>query len=292
MLDYLERALERMHVSEERVEFLRDFWSRRTEFWAWQGQCFGDRFRPDALPVFLHGGDPTGRILIMGLNPGYQGKLDVLIEEDVQQDAERYVALHERFFDEYLVYQRKAGGGSPFWNNLHSKLTGMLPDEAIPSDKWLAYRSHCVAQDILPFRSSRSTTSAQELGPQTTLGRVAAASLRGLRKSDARAAWLFSREGFAALDVASRNNPSVMSREHFSVTGCTRTGKHRRVHALVVQLAREGNRPPLPMLAVDNALVTQPTFPFREVYCARSDCAPRLSMADQLRARISAVSRP
>lgn len=285
MIEFLEAALKQMHVEAERRQFLLEFWNRRQEFWSWQEQALGSRFRSDCMPVFLHGGDTAGKILIMGINPGFQGKLDELIEKTVQNDAGAYVSLHEDFFRDYPSYIQRAGPGrgSPFWNNLRSKLRAMLPDELIPDDKWQAYRRLVVAQDILPFRSTSQSTSAEDIRSDKILSRVTTAALEGLQLTDARMVWLFSQEGYQAIDVASGSLPFISNRRRFSVSGCTRTGTHRTVDAILVTLERQGGRQPLPLLAVRNAILTQPLFPFEISYCSRATCSPRLSMADQLR---------
>lgn len=286
MLDFIEDGIRGMHVEATRTAFLEQFWHRREEFWSWQTETFGTRFRQDCMPVFLHGGNPQDRVLIMGINPGFQGALDRRIEQVVQADVARYVSLHEQFFDDYPAFQSETGGRSPFWNNLRSKLATMLPDQVLPAEKWLAYRTTCAVQDIIPFRSTHQSTSAGDLRPGTPLGRIANATFEGLRFSDARSVWLFSQEGYKAIEGASKVLAFLSEPQVFSVAGCTRSGVHRSVEALVVQLQREGGRPPLPLLAVDNALISQPAFPFGEVCCMRATCTPRRTMAEQLRARL------
>ena len=284
MLDFICDGLRGVHLTGERREFLSRFWSRQGEFWAWQEANFGETFRRDALPVFLHGGSPDGRILVMGINPGYQGELDRLIESEVQSDRSRYVALHEDFYDVYPDYQRRAGGHSPYWNNLRSKLSSLLSDYPNAGDKWIEYRTTCVMQDIIPFRSTSQGTSADDMRGDHNLRSVAEATLEGMRATRARAAWLFSREGFAAVELFADGLPFLRVTRSFDLKGCTKNGTHRRVRGLVAELDRTNGREPLPILAIDNALISQPSFPFVESYCRRENCEPRLSMAAQIRA--------
>lgn len=282
MESFLLEGLHGMHVAARRQPFLREIWARRHELWRWQQNEFGDNFQLDSLPVFLHGGSPEGKICIMGLNPGWSPAFDPLIERVLQQSPDDYLSFHEQFFDQYPRFLEGIPRGSPFWNNLCSKLVAMMPGLDATGDRWSVYRRNCVAQDILPFHSKRGATHPDDLAAPLTLGRLARATLEGLRESPALEVWAFSREGYAALSGV-RSSELFGACLEFHVEGCTRTGVHRSARALVATVPRTNGFGPLPVLAVDNALITQPLFPFDEVCCRQANCRPGTTFAAQLR---------
>lgn len=275
-------GLRSMHRSAARAEFFTNVWERREDISGWQLSSLGDRFRTDALPVFLHGGDSRDRVVVVGMNPGWREKPDRQIEDFIQKSAENYRELHEKFYEVFPGYFGDGIRMSPFWTNLQSKLIGMLPNHHFPEDSWRAYEQTCVAEDIIPFHSGKQSTTAKDLAPGTLLNRLAHATFDGLRQSEARQVWVFSREGYQATLSYVAESPDIVA-DRFVAEGCTRTSRHLRVDVLVARLPRnEIGLEPLPILAVDNALISQPKFPFDEVWCG-STCEPRQTFAEQLR---------
>jgi hypothetical protein len=264
-----------LHEDGARRRFLEDVWRDRATVRTVTA-AFAV-FEPDSLPVFLLGGSSHGKIVIVAVNPGES--LDG--EQEQAQNLDYYQALHENAFVEIprllaaasararraeLSHRIKAT--SPFWGALHRCVsifggTGDVPTDA--AERWRYYARTCVVQDLIPFHS-RSAKDIP-LSPTGPLGDIAAAVFDGIATSHARCVLVASRQGYRLLE--SWADRSAATTERFTVEGRTRTGKPRRVQALTTALGS------VPALAIDNALVTQPTFPWEQGYQERLGAAVR-----------------
>lgn len=268
-----------MHLTPARRAFLHEVFGRRSGLSEWLGRADA-RFVPHALPVFLHGGPSAGKIVVMGVNPGWRPAADERLERWLSSSPERYVAFHEEFYDHFQRFEPSMGT-SHFWNNLRSKLVALRPDMAIDRDKWAAYRAHVVVQDLFPFHSWKNLTNRHDV-EHGMLGQIADATIGGLVNSAASEVWAFSPEAHAAVSRATRNRENVTVKVKTVLEGCTSTGQHRKVNLLVADFERAANDR-LRFIAVANALLTQPWFPFDKMFCSGERCVPRLTMAEQIR---------
>jgi hypothetical protein len=264
--EWLATGIRALHEDGARRTFLEDVWRNRAT--VREVTSAFDIFEQDSLPVFLLGGSSHGKIVIVAVNPGES----IEGEKEKGRSLKYYQALHENAFIEIprLLDDAKAlarstkplrriKSTSPFWGALHRCVsifsgTGEVPASA--ADRWRYYARTCVVQDLIPFHSR----SAREipLTPTGPLGDIAAAVFDGIAKSRARCAMVASRQGYRLLEqwAASRDVKTI----RIPLPGRTRSGKARSVQTLMTVLGD------VRVLAIDNALVTQPTFPWEDGY--------------------------
>ena len=225
-------------------------------------------FEKDSLPIFLLGGPSRDKVVVVAVNPGES--LDG--EQEQARRLDFYRSLHENAFVEIprlLAAARVRARGtpeargikstSPFWGALHRCVSIFAGNGDVPAgaaERWRYYARTCVVQDLIPFHS-RSAKDIP-LSPTGPLGEIATAAFDGIATSQARCALVASRQGYRLLECwAARHG---IRPRYFTVEGQTRKGKQRRVQAFTTELGR------LRVVAIDNALVTQPTFPWAAGY--------------------------
>jgi hypothetical protein len=105
-------------------------------------------------------------------------------------------------------------------------------------------------QDLLPFhgRTSRTIESLKN----GVFAALANATIEGVARSSARGVLVFSRKGFKLF----RRHSRVHVMRDFYLDGKTSTGKARRIDGYVARIG------PIPLVALDNELISQPSFPY------------------------------
>ena len=263
-VEWIATGIRVLHEDAARRKFLEDVWRNRATVRELTSSF--TVFERDSLPIFLLGGCSHDKIVVVAVNPGES--LDG--EQEQATNLDYYQALHENAFVEIprllaaarargVEASRRIKSTSPFWGALHRCVsifpwTGAAPTDA--TERWRYYTRTCVVQDLIPFHSR----SAKEipLSPTGHLGDIAAAAFDGVAASRARCVLVASRQGYRLLESwADRRGAKT---ERFTIEGQTSTGKPRRVQALTTALGS------VPALAIDNALVTQPTFPWEDGY--------------------------
>lgn len=243
-----------IHDDVARAAFLERTWSNRASLRAWaeSDPFVRKKFKTSSLPTFLHGGSSSGKIVVMGINPGWNHADNVLIEDPFKEaTAGHYVDFHEHFFS---VFERQISdkGRTPsrFWRKLATVVAGLRGDARPQPDAVYRYlASHVVVQDLIPFHSARDRVSLSDMAKQQLLKELATSALSGFRSSDVSGVLVFSPQGYEIM------RPRLAGVRLSVITG----GKARSV---AVATGRLGD---VPFLLVRNQLAVQPLIPYDEV---------------------------
>lgn len=250
---FLTDGLRTIHDDAQRPAFLRAVWERRAALQSWMeaDRYLSQRFETAYLPTFLHGGSPAGRIVVMGINPGWNSVANGQYEEPFKRSsAERYVEFHERFFEVFPALIAQGMRHSPWWTKLANVMSALLGDAKPARPERFSYlEGHCVVQDLIPFHSARDLVRPEEIEEQPVLAEVTSATLDGIRRSPARAVMAFSRQGHALLA------PELSEPQHATLRG----GRGKEVRVASGWIGET------PTLLVANQILVQPAFAHAEM---------------------------
>lgn len=257
MLERLVAGLEAMHDDQRRQDFLRDLGGGLDEVGRWMREVGIDgKVSSSHAPTFLHGGSSTRRWLVMGINPGADDQSLRTEEVYKRQSPDNYVAFHEAFFEHFPRLRRNAK--QPWWSKLYRVMRAIdgvvgpsvpVPWRELHTSPWF------VVQDLVPFHGRTSKTLASRDFEGGVLKTIADATIAGIARSNARAVLVLSRRGFEIL----RRRHDVTITTELVLRGTTTTGQPRTVDAYAARLGA------VPLLAIDNELASQPSFPYDQM---------------------------
>ncbi len=246
-------GLRHMHEDDRRESFLRATWERREELFAWVASdaYLAAHFHARSLPSFLHGGSSSGRMVVMGINPGWSEQENAVSEDPYKLSSpDAYVAFHHEFFDVFPNVIRRGRRPSPWFTKLGRVLSGLLGETAPPAvQRWDFLAARATIQDVIPFNSARDLTRVSDIRSNATLSAICAATLDGLMESQVRCVLAFSKQGYALL------RPHLSDREDVVLTD----DRGRRV---AVSTGRLGSTP---CILVDNQVLVQPVIPYADL---------------------------
>ena len=109
-------------------QFLFDVWAQQHNgsLRQWMLRAVGQAFDVETLPQFRHGGAATGKILVVGINPGSKEPLRSVENQYLDASPDHYLAFHNRFFEKFPVLARTARSHSPFWDKAPRIIEGIF----------------------------------------------------------------------------------------------------------------------------------------------------------------------
>ena len=262
----LTARLRTLHEDNLRQQAIGEIWAMRNDLRSWIATSMSGTFVDDALPTLLMGGASRGKLVVVTVNPGepIDGETALL-----RRSRQSYIEFHDQFFTAFPgllaaartrpAHERRKDT-SPYWNNLRRYLAAfepMRPNE----DKWQYYARVCVAQDLIPFHSRVKRHDIRRGGP---LRDIARATLDGIASSRARGVLLLSRHAFDLVeDVGVKFQEKTINEDFTATQRRSRPPKRNSARSVSVRIGAFGN---VPFVAVDNDLVSQPTFPWTSGY--------------------------
>lgn len=245
-----------MHDDARRGQFLLELGGDLESVSDWLRETGLDRnVDLERAPTFLHGGSSAGRWVVMGINPGADEQSGVAEEKFKRGSQAQYLAFHDDFFEHFPRLRRNAK--QPWWRKLyrvtralHGEVSASIP---VPWDE-LRKSATFVVQDLLPFHGRTSATLPRDFGTGP-LSRVADATIEGIAKSSARGVLVCSRAGYRLF----RDHKRALGHREFTLSGRTKTNKRREIAGYVARLGAA------PLVALDNEVIAQPTFPFEQL---------------------------
>jgi hypothetical protein len=247
-------GISRMHDDACRREFLLETGAVLDGISNWiRENGLGEQVSAAHSPTFLHGGTSEGRWIVLGINPGADDQSLGAEEEFKRASPRQYLAFHERFFFEFPRLRRNSK--QSWWSKLYRitrLLNGVVAESSAVSWTELQASSPFVVQDLLPFHGHSSRTLGSMTGG--VLREIADATIGGIASSVARGAFVFSRNGYDLFQGHDR----VLVTRRFVLQGRTEKGGLREVGGYFARIGK------IPVVALDNEYVAQPTIPYAQ----------------------------